>query len=150
MKKITQQFARLLTVAIAAVVMLPMLSTPADARPSAPRPNPAIAKELRCSNVKTVRVYEASAKNAAVACKVTRRGATQPFLVVRYRNIRPAVTWWKTSTVASSDLWGGSEAGCFVKKGRHIIYPRGAEGAAALRWCGYVERRVGGRVIVGS
>lgn len=149
MKKITQQFARVPAVAIAAAVMLPMLSTPADARPSAPRPNPAIAKELRCSNVKTVRVYDASTKNAAVACTVTRGGATQPFLVVRYKNIRPAVAWW-TRVVASSDVWGGSEAGCFVKKGRHIIYPRGTEGAAALRWCDYVERRVGGRVIVGS
>lgn len=150
MKKITHHLWAVFAAATAAVVALTMLSAPANAKPSMPQRSAAIAKDLKCSKAKGIRVYEASEKNTAITCRVARKGGVQRFLVVRYEHIRPAVRYWKANTVASSDYWGGREAGCFVKKGRYIINPNGAEGADALRWCRYAERRVGGRIIVGN
>lgn len=140
-------------VALAATLAVLGTSSPSVAanRDDIPNRTVKLAEKMKCERLKVTEFHEASDDNTAATCVVKRHGVKQRFYLIRYDEITPAVDWFLHHTVASSTSgWGSREASCFVKRGRHVIYPTGVRGSAAGRWCAYTQRRIGGTLYQGT
>jgi len=92
--------------------------------------------------------YGFGGANSGVSCKAKRPWGKVRVSILRYKNIERGIGAWREAT-GYSELWG-SGPGCFVKKGRHVLAPSNGDSVTAQRWCSYLQRRVGGRIITGN
>lgn len=123
-------------------LLVSMVGPAPDAHAAAPRVAKAYAHKLHCKHIQPNSMVGPA--NSGVSCKANNGHGKQLFYVLKYRNPKRAVRWWKD--------W--ITDGYFTRKGPVLVIAQGNNGRGGdwgyrLKWAQYAADRIDGQVIAG-